>query len=110
KKMSLDTLFRLRICQRWPNSDVYSGGKGLTLCLRMRRIDPVGRQDQPGNIQVGSGRAELAAEFIAAYNAPGNRIGPTEHLRSRVEISFANAFADACAADGFSVQRHGGQP
>ena len=72
-------------------------------------IDSVRRKNHSRGIEVGGGEAEFVAELIAVNYFSGNGISAAKHLAGGIEIICADGFADARAADGLSIKRHGGK-
>jgi len=121
EQVSFDAELRVGVLECWTMANVENSAKGSRIAdfgFRIsgfgfqRGVDGIytgGRQGESGNVQVGGGKAELAAQAISADNGSRKRIAAAKHLAGGIEIACLNGFADTCAAHSFAIQRNGRQ-
>jgi hypothetical protein len=90
-------------------ADIDDGGPGFGSPEGLGGVDAFGRQDQAARFQVRRGKAELMAQMVAGHDTSRHRVGASQHLAGEAQVPPANSFADSGAADGFVIQRNGGQ-
>src|SRR5882724_8506986 len=85
-------------------ADVDDGAVRVALALNAGEVNPIGRQDEAGDVEIGGGKSEFAAELITFYDGTRQRIGTSQHLAGGIEVAGADGFADAGAADGLAIE------
>src|SRR5438876_9568836 len=104
--MRFDAKLGIWILQGWTVADIHHRATGTAANLGEGRIDSFGWERLAGYVKVRGGETELLPQTIAADDRAGQRVSAPKHLAGRIHVSGSDSFPDACAADGFAVERY----
>lgn len=88
-------------------SDIGDRREGVAAHLDPTCIDAGGRDDEARGVEVGGGYADRAPQLVAGHDESVECVRASQAMCGFVEISAADEFADACAADRFLLESDG---
>ena len=71
-------------------------------------VDPGGGQNEAGDVEVGGGKPDLAAEVITVDHAAGDRVRAAEQGAGLGELSVGDQFPDPGGTDDGVIERDRG--